>query len=344
MLKGSLIVTVGISGSGKSTFAKEKFEEAPLTTVIINRDKVRELLFGYTEGTIGKYYQRADLNKLEKIVTQYEDTLIYESLEAGKLVIVDATHLEKKYIERFKIFNVDVEIVFFDISLNDAIDRDDNRPRYVGESVITKQYNKYKSLKDNFLSWKLWCYMRLVGDYPLVLKEHPLYTNYFGGSDGNIYSTRSINRGGVIEYNGDKYRKLIGHKGGTSEYLSFTPCIPSSKKAKMIHKFIYECFYNNIPNENVRECVSHLDGDHFNNKPNNLTSETYSKNLKRKLGHGTDDRFYRNSRSSLTKEEFAIMKNILDNKLMKHEDIANVFGVTRTYVSKMNCKIKKYEG
>ena len=149
MLKGSLIVTVGISGSGKSTFAKEKFDEAPLTTVIINRDKLRELLFGYTDGTVGKYYQREDLNKLEKIVTQYEDTLIYESLEAGKLVIVDATHLEMKYLKRFEYWNVLITYVYFDISLDDAIDRDDNRPRYVGEAVITKQFHKYKSLINN---------------------------------------------------------------------------------------------------------------------------------------------------------------------------------------------------
>lgn len=140
-----LIVTVGVSGSGKSTWAKEQWEKAPLNTIVVNRDKIRELLFGFSESSVASYYSRSDLSKLEKEVTLYEDTIINEGLCQGKTVIVDATHLKQEYLKRFEYWNVLVEYIYFDIDLSEAIQRDKNRLRSVGEDVIKRQYNQYKT-------------------------------------------------------------------------------------------------------------------------------------------------------------------------------------------------------
>ena len=145
---------IGISESGKSTYSHELWETNPSNFVIINRDKIRELLFGYTESSIHNYYKRNDIAKLEKKVTKYEDTLIYEALEENKTVILDATHLKKKYIERHEYWNVPIELVWFDIDLDTAIERDSIRNRKVGKDIITKQYNKYISLKKSFKDYK----------------------------------------------------------------------------------------------------------------------------------------------------------------------------------------------
>lgn len=83
-----LIILVGISGSGKSTFASTMVRHNPERYVIVNRDKIRELLYGYTEETISEYYQRNDLNKLEKQVTAYEDILIKQGLSIGKMSLL----------------------------------------------------------------------------------------------------------------------------------------------------------------------------------------------------------------------------------------------------------------
>lgn len=147
MNKGNLVILCGISGSGKSFYAHEKWEENPLTTIVINRDKIRELLYGFTEQTVSNYYSRPDISKLEKQVTHYEDTLIYEALQQEKTVIVDATHLNKAYLQRFEFFNVSIEYKYFDISLGGAIGRDANRNRSVGDKVISKQYNQYLELQ-----------------------------------------------------------------------------------------------------------------------------------------------------------------------------------------------------
>ena len=142
-----IIVLVGISGSGKSTYASSLVQSDPQEYVLVNRDKIRELLFGYTENSVVNYYKREDLGALEKQVTLYEDTLIHEGLNLGKTVIVDATHLEKKYLDRYKFWNVPIEYKYFDIEPLEAIGRDLERNRKVGKEVINNQFDKYSKLE-----------------------------------------------------------------------------------------------------------------------------------------------------------------------------------------------------
>lgn len=141
-----IIVAVGISGSGKSTFANKLVQTNPNLYTVVNRDKLRELLFGYTEENVQDYYNRPDIRKLEKQVSRYEDILIKEALASGLVPIIDATHLKREYLERFKYWNTFVDVVFHDITLEKAINRDSKRRRSVGAEIITRQYNQYKSL------------------------------------------------------------------------------------------------------------------------------------------------------------------------------------------------------
>ena len=82
--KAELEILVGVSGSGKSTYAKKEFNKNPNNVLIVNRDSIRNLLFGYSDETIHEYYKRSDLNSLEKKVTAFEDTMIYEGIEMWK--------------------------------------------------------------------------------------------------------------------------------------------------------------------------------------------------------------------------------------------------------------------
>lgn len=151
-----LIITVGCSGSGKSTWAHNEWLQNPDNIVIVNRDKIRELLFGYTETNINKYYQRKDLNKLEKQVTKYEDTLINEGLCKNKIVIVDATHLKKEYITRFEYWNVFTEIKWFNTELKDCLFFNKQRNRYVDEHIIIKQKQQYLKLIRDFKNYQIY--------------------------------------------------------------------------------------------------------------------------------------------------------------------------------------------
>jgi predicted kinase len=146
MNKGKLIILVGISNSGKSTYASTLVQSNPSDYIRVNRDDIRSLLYGYNDETVYKYYERDDVRFLEKQVTRFEDTLIYDSLELGKTVIVDATHLTRAYIERFKYWNVETRIKIFDVTIEEAMVRDSLRSRKVNEDIINKQFKQYKSL------------------------------------------------------------------------------------------------------------------------------------------------------------------------------------------------------
>ena len=146
-----IIITIGIPNSGKSTWAGEQWRANPYKVVVVNRDKIRELLFGYTEAQIHEYYTREDIQKLEKQVSKYEDTIIHEALAEGKTVIVDATHLRAEYIERFKFWNVPISFQWFDVDLDEAIRRNSNRNRQVPVEIMKKQFNQYMELRKKFV-------------------------------------------------------------------------------------------------------------------------------------------------------------------------------------------------
>lgn len=145
-MKGRITITVGISNSGKSTWAHEEWKKNPKNTTVINRDHIRQLLFSFTEAQMKEYFEREDVFSLEKKVTRYEDTLINDALNHGNHVIVDATHLKRQYLERFKYWNVPTQIKSFSITITEAIKRDMKRNRKVGAEVIKKQHAQFKTL------------------------------------------------------------------------------------------------------------------------------------------------------------------------------------------------------
>lgn len=142
-------VLVGISGSGKSTYANTWVKEKS-NRVVIGRDKIRELLFAYTESNIEDYYNEPDWVKNEKIVSEYLFKLVDYSLVQGKDVCIDNTHLSAKYLDEIKqrYFNQEIEFKVFDIPLISAIYWDSQRARKVGEKVITAQHKNFLKLKD----------------------------------------------------------------------------------------------------------------------------------------------------------------------------------------------------
>lgn len=141
-----IILTVGCSGSGKTTWAASAVQHNPERYVRINRDDVRNLLFGYNDKTINEYYHRADIKQRENQVSRYIDSLIYDSLELDKVVICDNTHLKREHIVEYKKWNVPIELEFFDVELQTALQNNNTRVRRVDKDVIVKQHRQFKSL------------------------------------------------------------------------------------------------------------------------------------------------------------------------------------------------------
>lgn len=140
---------IGISGSGKTTLANNMVKYLE-DAVIISRDKLREMLFGYTPENIQEYYQRDDMSENEKTVSKMQDALIRSALDQGKDVLVDNTHLRFKYVEDLKKYDVKVRFVPVEVDIQTAIKRDNERVKKVGEDVIRKQAEELEHLKKQF--------------------------------------------------------------------------------------------------------------------------------------------------------------------------------------------------
>lgn len=115
-----MFITSGISGSGKSTWAKELCKKDH-SFIRVNRDSLREMMVGYMG-----YFDRHDIKQIEKIISIVCNDMIKLSLRT-KNVIVDNTHLSWIWIER--LINIAQEedtfvcIKMFDVDLNIAQNR-----------------------------------------------------------------------------------------------------------------------------------------------------------------------------------------------------------------------------
>jgi predicted kinase len=139
-----LILLQGISGSGKTTYAKRWVEEDPLHRVRLNYDDIRCML--------GKYW----VPEREPLMLGIFKSALLQSMDRGYDIIVDnmsnlnPKHQEEyfntvedwnnhttKYLYKieFKLINTPVEI---------CIERDSKRQIPIGEKVIRQQWRKYR--------------------------------------------------------------------------------------------------------------------------------------------------------------------------------------------------------
>ena len=142
-----IILCRGIQGSGKTTWAKKWAEENPEHRVRWNNDDFRRML--------GKYW----VPKREVIISSTELHFIDEAMCRGYDIVIDNMNLNPKYYEFIKKLIEDFNCMvteskqyilefkdFFDVSLEECIERDSKRPNPIGEEVIKTTYEKYKSI------------------------------------------------------------------------------------------------------------------------------------------------------------------------------------------------------
>jgi predicted kinase len=146
MKKPQAIVTIGISGSGKSTFTAEHIaseRKKGNRWIEVNRDTIR---FGVVSpGSDWNDYKFTKAN--ESMVTVIGEKIIEQALSVGCNVIISDTHLNQKtrfgildYLEQIG-FEVNCKV--FQETMEECIKRDKKRANSVGEEVIYKQYRQF---------------------------------------------------------------------------------------------------------------------------------------------------------------------------------------------------------
>lgn len=93
-----IIINVGVSGSGKSTWSTNYIKQNP-RTVRINRDDLRKTL----KGTLDGYYQiqKGLLNANENLINKLEEYMLTQAFLSNFDVIIDNTNLKPSYITRW---------------------------------------------------------------------------------------------------------------------------------------------------------------------------------------------------------------------------------------------------
>lgn len=130
-----VILTRGLPGSGKSTWAKQMVAESPGSYRRVNKDELRSML---------------GISKLsrsnENFVLATRDDIILRALDEGKHVIVDDTNLASKHEARISQLvkgKATVSIENFDVPLDECIRRDLARNNSVGERVIRQMWRQF---------------------------------------------------------------------------------------------------------------------------------------------------------------------------------------------------------
>lgn len=137
-----LYLTVGISASGKTTWAEDFITTNPNTSNL-NRDTLRFQMV--QSGSNWNTYKKSRAN--EKRVTEAILSMAMINVEMGHDIIISDTNLQERTRNQWKLWandhGYDYEEVAFDISVEEAIRRDRLRENGVGESVIRQQYIKW---------------------------------------------------------------------------------------------------------------------------------------------------------------------------------------------------------
>lgn len=131
-----VIITKGLQGCGKTTWAKQMQVDFPHQYKRVSKDDLRSMLDNsvWSKGN-------------EKFVLKLRDNIILQALEDGKHVIVDDTNLNavhENHIKELVKGLAELEIKdFTDIDIETCIKNDAKRPNPVGEKIIRQTYKQW---------------------------------------------------------------------------------------------------------------------------------------------------------------------------------------------------------
>lgn len=140
----TLILTRGIQGSGKSTWAKAWVGEDPARRCRVSLDDIRKMA--------GPYW----VDSREHLISTLGNNAVMICLKHHRDVVLDCMNLDKKGIRKLVKFlnknglayGTDYKIEFkdFKLSLEDCLKRNATRKGddYIKEDVIISTYNKYR--------------------------------------------------------------------------------------------------------------------------------------------------------------------------------------------------------
>ena len=167
------ILTIGIPGSGKTTWAEQQVVLNGFNN--INRDDLRMSLFG-----LEHYSDYVFSRKNEKIATDKVHSIIDEYAKGGMDIIISDTNLNEMYrnkmVKRLEGLRYDVEFKEFPISFETALKRNDKRAdKTIPRAVL-------------FHMWKAWLEYKGQVTYEGDPSKEPCFVFDIDGTLANMGS------------------------------------------------------------------------------------------------------------------------------------------------------------
>jgi predicted kinase len=138
------ILTVGISASGKTTWAEQYIKDNQ-GWVNINRDDLRFELYTNGERNWSKYHFKK--SREQKITDMVNRKIVDRALKSDNIIISD-TNLNETFrsnlIKMLEDLGYQIELKYFPIDFKEALSRDKLRSNSVGYEIILLQYIKYQ--------------------------------------------------------------------------------------------------------------------------------------------------------------------------------------------------------
>lgn len=134
-----IILTVGPSACGKTTWAQEEVKRSQGKIVNLNRDDIRRSMFMFTAWKDYKF-----TGQREKMVTETQFAMAKSALEKGISVIVSDTNLNAAYRMNWEQFakenNAQFELKVFNVDIRELTQRNWAREASVDPKILKQQY------------------------------------------------------------------------------------------------------------------------------------------------------------------------------------------------------------
>lgn len=144
-----VIILIGISGSGKTTFSRDFILKDSSYLRISSEDIVQSMV-----GNDQNLWYRKDVGKIEKIATDVTEDIFKMGVEKGYNIIIDADNISllkvARWIHLTQLLKQEFKIKFIECSLATAIRRLREKGKTDSYFVIN-QMNHYQKLKNTII-------------------------------------------------------------------------------------------------------------------------------------------------------------------------------------------------
>lgn len=263
-----IILLIGYSGSGKTTATRTFLaSDKGKNYVAVGRDKIRELLFAYSEYNAYEYYA-GDISESEQLVTKVLNDTITSLLMSGKDIVIDNTNLDIKYITKLRKTFYYCDFTLIDIptytkcSLELAKKRDNARSRKVGKEVINSQYDRYNTLVKKFAFDNGVLNISKYHEIKELVNNKELPPAVIFDIDGTLADNTGRNPFDWKKVDQDSLRRNVAHilhlhaNVKTTEKPSIIVCTGRSEEAATLtkawlndHGLVYDAFYSRKRND-----------------------------------------------------------------------------------------------